>query len=276
MAVGDLAMKTEGTRAASRTSRWRTVASAACAILVGLSLCALPSCDKGEGQPPTGRKTPAEGPTQPEADMVVEGAEATHALGYVKPGSVHTVRAAVRNPEAEPMAIEGIRSGCACMTVPERPKSIPAGDTAVLAIRFEAPEAARHYAERIVLKTDRPGREAITLRIEANIGRPLEIRPKVLELTAGAGDETLRGELRLVKYDHRPYKPVYATSGDPERVTAHIPRAAVEAGGELAIPVTVDLSGVSPGQHAARLHIHTDCPTQSALSATVRYGLPSP
>ncbi len=118
------------------------------------------------------------------------------------------------------------------------------------------------------------------MRIRADpplrIGRPLEIRPKVLELSAGPGDETLRGELRLVNYDDKPYKPVYATSGDPEHVTAHIPRAAVEGGGELAIPVTVDLSGASPGPHTARLHIHTDCPTQSALSATVRYGVPAP
>ena len=193
-----------------------------------------------------------------------------HDFGFVQPGSTHVVDFVVANPLETPLAIRRARSECKCMAAVKPPKSVPAKGSVKLRVVFVAPKDSMRYSKRIALLTTDKRLPAVMVRVKANVGLPLRIEPKVLELGALIAGQEGRGEVTIVNMAAKPVRLAYSTSNQPGCI-ALIPRAPVPAGGRLTIPVVVRPRAGSDRPRRATVRIHTDFAGQTSLAVPVRY-----
>jgi len=217
----------------------------------------------------------AKGPsptTKPSAVIAVGvGAKGEFDFRYVPTKSTHYVDFEIRNGKSQAVAVRSIRSECKCMKVSAGPKALPANSVTRLRVGFVAPDKAMRYDKRIVIQTSDPARKVIALRVMADVGRPIEVRPQVIALGALPAGLEHRAVVTLVNHGEVAVRPIYGTSTTPQ-CTARIPRATIGAsGGTLAIPIVIRPTGPAGRKHTVTVHIHTNCRTQSQISVRTEY-----
>ncbi len=191
-------------------------------------------------------------------------------FGFVEPNSRHIIDFVVANAADAPLTILRTRSECKCMTAPAPPTSVPAGGSVKVRVVFVAPKESMRYSKRIVLQTTDKTRPVVTVRVKADVGRPLVIAPKVLEMgDLPAGGKT-RGTVTIHNRSGKEVRLAYSTSSQSGCI-ALIPRAPVPAGGQLSVPIAVTTTAASARPRRVTVTIHTDCAGQRQLSVPVRY-----
>ncbi len=199
----------------------------------------------------------------------VTDAEAEHDFGYVESSSKHRVAFVVSNRGDKPLKILKTRSECRCLSIAEYPGTIRPKGAGKFDVTFVAPKESRAYAMRVVLLTDDPKRKMISLKIKANVGRPLEVVPKTLDLGKLPAGKQHTAEVKLINRSEKPFRSLYSTCSAPGCV-AQIPRKPIPPRGELSIPVIVR-TGQKPGKRKGTLYIHTNNANQPRLSVRVEY-----
>jgi len=195
---------------------------------------------------------------------------AAHDFGYVKCKRKRSVVFKIPNRSDESVKIRKVRSECKCMLAPDPPKALAPGAKTSIRVDFVAPDKPMRYSKRILLQTESSERPTIVLRIEADVGRPLQSSPNVLDLGEIApGSETI-AQVTLTNHGDKPVQLAYGTSTSP-RCVAMIPRRTVGAeGGKLSVPIAVR-PGVSFGPGKAAVCIHTDCSAQPQVAIPIKY-----
>jgi hypothetical protein len=205
------------------------------------------------------------------AIVAIGGIEGKHELGYMEPGSEHSVLFRIVNPSDKTMAITSIRSDCECIkNMRQMPKSLAPGESAVAEVFFKAPKDKQRYSHRVMVMTDDPNRRIISLRVEADVGVPLELRPGQIEAGSVAAGSQKRVSVEIVNRGKSPVRPLYATSSQGDCI-AEVPRAEIAPGKSLSIPVVVRASDGAAGTRIATVLIHTDSPQQPTIEVRVRY-----
>ena len=202
----------------------------------------------------------------------VSGDKAAYDFGYIKYKHKRSVIFNIPNNTKAPLKIRKVRSECKCMLAPDPPKVLAAGVNTPIRVDFIAPDKPMRYSKRILVQTDSPDRPMIILRIEADVARPLYVRPRVLDLgEIPAGVETTT-PVTLINHSDKPVRLAYGTSTSSQCV-ARVPRAAIKSGGgELSLPIAIQAAQAG-GSHNATIRIHTDCPTQQQVSVQVKYSV---
>lgn len=219
----------------------------------------------GSGEVPMG---------QPELELALGGparVEAEHDFGFVEPLSTHKVVLELRNSETEPLRFTSMRSECRCMSALVASDEIPPRGATRMQVTLKAPKDPTSYSKRVLLATGEGGaRPALSVRISARVGLPLEVRPATLDLGKVAADKEVSGQVTLLNSGQKAVRPIYATSSSGGCIV-QVPRADVPAGGSLAIPVVLRTAGTSAGPGKATVAIHTDCKEQPQVHVTVVY-----
>ena len=221
--------------------------------------------------PPASPKTAA-GPETPSpgiAPVVVGGAKE---LGFVEPGSSHEVAFELSNPADVAMPIRKVASECPCLTVLSAPESIGPKSSATVKVRFVAPEKpTARYAKRLMVTA--VGASPVPLQVIAEVGIPLEVRPAVLELGTLIEGEQRQTTVTLVNRVKEAVMPLYASSSLTDCI-ARIPRATVEPGGSLEIPVEV-CAPEKPGTQKVTLTIKLHSDIQPEVRVPVTFNVSS-
>jgi len=204
------------------------------------------------------------------AKVSVSGNKAGHDFGYVKCKDKRAVVFNIPNSSPKPLKLPKVRSECKCMLVPNPPKALAAGGNTPLKVDFIAPDKPMRYSKRVLLQTDSPDRPMVILVIEADVGRPLAVKPTILDMgNVQAGSEVQR-PVTLINHGSTPVRLAYSTSTTSECI-ARIPRAVIEArGGKLSLPIAIT-PAQSGSKGKATVHIHTDCPTQPQVNVQIKY-----
>ncbi len=197
------------------------------------------------------------------AKVAVDGDKASHDFGYVQPGSAHRMAFVVSSSRLA--RVEKVVSECKCMAVAEPPKKLEPGQTQVI-VDFVAPKESLRYSKRILIRTDDTPCRTLALRVKADVGLPLAVDPGEVILEE-ADDGQYKGRIILVNRGSDPIRPVYGTSSNLSYV-AQVPRAVVEPGGRLEIPVV--FTGSSANRQPATVSIHTDSELQPQIGVRVR------
>jgi hypothetical protein len=97
----------------------------------------------------------------------VTGARAQVDLGDVRAGTKHRVVFAVHNDSDKELKFTKVRGDCACITAPDAPKSIAAGQVVQVVTIFDAPDINSPYGAELIIMTDNPQRKIIRLAVGA-------------------------------------------------------------------------------------------------------------
>jgi hypothetical protein len=217
---------------------------------------------------PGSRKTDAVG-------VAVSGKAAAHDFGYVKVKAKRSVIFNISNPGGKLLKVRKVRSECKCMLAPAPPKAIAAKGITPVRVDFIAPDKPMRYSKRILVQTDSPERPVIVLRVEADVGRPLYVKPSVLDLGEIAAGVEFKATVTLINHSDKPVRLAYGTSTSSECI-ARVPRASIGcAGGKLSLPIAIKPARAGD-RGKATIHIHTDCPTQQRVDLQVKYVVASP
>ena len=209
-------------------------------------------------------KLPANSPV-----VAATASGASHDFGFVKSGVTRDVVFRLANPSGNAIALRKIVSECKCMLAIDPPKSVPAGGSADVRVRFIAPKKPINYSKRVVLVPTGKA-DPIGLRVIARVGLPLKGNSRVLEIGTLSAGETREVPMEIFNDGESAIRPIYGTS-TLSGCIPKVPRAAIPAGGKLAIPLAVTASGAPGTVRKGTVRIQTNCPTQSAISRQVRY-----
>ncbi len=190
-------------------------------------------------------------------------------LGYIPPGSTHTLAYRLRAPVDRPLTIEHILSECRCTTVVRAPARIRAGETGVVVMRLVAGDKPLHYRQGVLIRTNHPTPSLAELRlvVSARIGLPLTSGPTELVVSDDAAHTATGSQQAIIRNDgDRPVRLIYAMA-DQRGISAQVPREAIPPGGSAAVTICVDES-VWEGR-PTRLRIPTDLDDQPELWVTV-------
>ncbi len=217
---------------------------------------------------PAGKKTDA-------PSVAVSGKAAAHDFGYVKVKAKRFVIFNISNPAGKPLKVRKVRSECKCMLTPDPPKAIAAKGVTPVRVDFIAPDKPMRYSKRILVQTDSSELPVIVLRVEADVGRPLYVKPSVLDLGEIPAGVEFKATVTLINKSDKSVRLAYGTSTSRECI-ARVPRAAIGCdGGKLSLPIAI--KPVRAGDRGkAIIHIHTDCPTQQRVDLQVKYVVASP
>ena len=198
--------------------------------------------------------------------MAVEDGE--YAFGFVEPGSIRKVTLAVRSPSAKALTIRRVQSECLCMAAETPREPILPGQTASVRLVFVAPRKGLHYDKRILLHTDDPEHALIPIRIQAEVGLALEVRPSPLDFGVLALGEDREATVMVRNRASRPVRLTYSTSS-ASGCFVRVPREAIPASGERVVPAVV--RGHARGPQSVTISVHTDLESQPSLTIPVRF-----
>jgi hypothetical protein len=202
-------------------------------------------------------------------DPPIEARNGEYHFGFVDPKSIHKVWLALPNPSDKPLVIRSVRSECKCMTAvaPDRP--VLPGQPLVVQVVLEAPDKPIGYNQRLLFQTDNPKCTNLTLRIKADVGRPLEVVPSPLALEKAASGGKSEGLVIIHNRGKVPIRLVYSTSA-MAGCFAQLPQQPVPAEGTLNVPIVVTAGGA--GTRTIIVQIHTDVDFQPTLDVPIRLG----
>ncbi|MCX5647508.1 MAG: DUF1573 domain-containing protein [Planctomycetota bacterium] len=221
----------------------------------------------GEGRPgPAEAGLAVWGGAAGQKPVAVEDGE--YAFGFVEPGSIRKVVLAIRNPSAKALTIRRVQSECLCMAAETPREPILPGQTASVRLVFVAPRKGLHYDKRILLHTDDPEHALIPIRIQAEVGLAMEVRPSPVDFGELALGEEREGTVTIRNRAARPVRLIYSTSS-ASGCLVRVPREAVPPGGERAVPTVVRAQGRGP--QSVTISIHTDLESQPSFAIPVRF-----
>lgn len=209
---------------------------------------------------------------QATADGDVPQVRDRHDFGFVSPSTHHAVEFAVENPSDKPIGITKAISDCTCLSVVDPPTLIEPNSKALIRVLFAAPAENLRYSKKVVLFTSDKSRPVIPLRIEANVGMPLELAPRTQEAGTLAVGEERTVRIKLRNRGKNPTSLLYATANGSGCSVA-IPRAPLQPESEAVIIATIKGVGAAGTKVNGRFTIHTDCPTQQTVAGDIRYSL---
>jgi hypothetical protein len=200
-------------------------------------------------------------------DSPIEIKDGEYHFGFVDPKSTHKVWVALPNPSDKPLVVRSVRSECKCMTASAPDKPVLPGQPLVVQVVLEAPDKPIGYNQRLLFQTDNPKCPNLTLRIKADVGRPLVAVPSPLDLDAGASGGKSEGLVTIHNRGKVPIRLVYSTSA-ASGCFARLPREPISAEGTLKVPIVVTAGSA----RTILVQIHTDVDFQPLVDVPVRLG----
>lgn len=190
-------------------------------------------------------------------------------LGYIQPGSTHTLAYRLDAPPGRPLTVHRIHSECKCTTITESPERVAPGSEGVITMQFIAADKPLDYNQGVLIQTDHTNPDIADRRlvVTARIGLPLAITPQevVLGQLSGGGEEL--PHVTIINDGEEAIRLIYAVAGSPG-ITAQVPRAPIEPGQSVDVPVITQpdrWDGL-----ATRIRIPTTCAEQPNLFIIVR------
>lgn len=219
----------------------------------GLSGCGSPDDEKNGG----------------DGAAFVTGERFEHDLGYVEPEEAREIEFRIENRESQPLEIVKAESDCVCIDLLRVPEEIPAGGSGQLRIRYQSSEQRERYIGRVLLETNSTRRPQILITVRADVGLPLCIRPKDLEIGRLAPGEQRRSEVLLVNRGETSIRATHGSSSSPV-CSVFVPQVEVPPGGRLRLPVQIT-AGREPGERTLWLTVETDLQHQPSVEFRVHY-----
>lgn len=190
-------------------------------------------------------------------------------LGRVPTGQKRSGTFTIGNTSDKPLNVLRAVSDCDCLSFPGLPMQLQPGAMRDLTVDFAAPKNSGQYSHKIVLQTDDKSRPTITLKFEASVGMPLEVKPAILDLGYLAAGQERTVNVTIVNHGDKPIRPLYSTSSGPGQL-AMVPRATIDPEGMLEIPIRVTASN-SPRGFIGTVVLHTDCTGQPTVDIALKY-----
>lgn len=190
-------------------------------------------------------------------------------LGRVPTGQKRSGTFTIGNTSDKPLNVLRAVSDCDCLSFPGLPMQLQPGALSDLTVDFAAPKNSGRYSHKIILQTDDKLRPAITLKFEASVGMPLEVKPAMLDLGYLASGQERTVNVTIVNHGDKPIRPLYSTSSGLGQL-AMVPRATIDPEGKLDIPIRVTASN-SPRGFTGTVVLHTDCTDQPTVDIALKY-----
>lgn len=188
-------------------------------------------------------------------------------LGSIDLGSSHPLSFMISNRTGRDVVIKRIASKCKCIRLQSPPSRLPAWQSTHVNVIFEAPQEVTDYTKVVELTTDDTTTPMIRLIVKAAIGKYLEVKPRVVQLSV-VGGASSDGSVTVLNHGKKSVRLIYATSKDPS-VIAQIPREPIEPGEQLVVPIMAS----KPASNKARtipISIHTSSPAQPTIQVQVK------
>jgi hypothetical protein len=198
---------------------------------------------------------------------------AEHHFGYLPTNVIAPVIVRVQNTMDEDLVLKKIVSRCHCsafMSIPDPPRVIPAGETGDIRIVLTTPPDARRIAQWATLFTENERPEKIVCRITADVGTPLKIEPRIVDLGRRIAGEAGRGRFTVLNRGRKPVR-LREVSFKLEGATVYSPSTTVPPGGETEVSFHVPSLGRAPGLRHIYFDLFTDCPEQERLEGAVKF-----
>ncbi len=189
-------------------------------------------------------------------------------LGAIDPESSHPLSFEISNNTGRDVAIKKITAKCKCTRLQSPPNRLPAQQATRIHVIFDAPKKVADYSKSIELATDDTTTPAIRLVVKAAIGKYLEVKPQVLQLSANDNEASSERAVTILNHGKEPVRLIYATSNNPS-VIARVPRKPIEPGGQVDVPIVVD-KHTSTKSQAVPISIHTNSSAQPTIQVQIR------
>lgn len=184
--------------------------------------------------------SPSESTSPDLADAVWFTGDGKVDLGYIVPGSSHTLAYRIAVPTNQPLQLLGIHSECRCTTITQAPERVVPGQEAIITMRFVATHKPVLYDQGVLIRTDHPDPELAERRlvVTARIGLPLSVQPQQISAGATSDSSVSRFTVTVTNDGPEPIRLIYAVAESPG-VTAQVPREPIAPGTSIELPVLI-------------------------------------
>lgn len=205
----------------------------------------------------------------PEDVVAVTEARIQHDLGYIEPEGGREAVYRIPNREGRPLKILNAQSDCVCLIMRSVPDEIPPGGSGDVRVWYQSSEKREHYIGRVLLETDSAEMPRVLITVRADVGLPLCISPRGVDIGTVKPGESRQAEILLVNRGTDGVRATHGGSSDPE-CTVQVPQVEVPGGGRLRLPVQIN-AGNQPGPRSVQLYVETDLSHQPSVECRVSY-----
>jgi hypothetical protein len=176
-------------------------------------------------------------------------------LGRIESNKEIREKFILKNPGDEPLKITDVHSSCGCTSAYVDSRSINPGAETFVELLFDPKGMSGKQVARVVLTTNSSQTPSITLLVEADVIKRVEIIPEQAFFPQTPGDKPLTTSAQVISSDAEPFKILSVTSSADWLTASAEPVDAAK--GQYKINLSAK-SGMPQGMHSARVTIRTD------------------